>query len=235
MEKTADNKAYFDEYAGTYRTIHTLGIKEISGVDSDYFSEYKIKELSERGVKFNNVLDFGCGDGNSAKYFKKYYPKASYYGIDVSEDSILQALNDNKGSECCFFTYDGKHLPFKNESFDAIFVSCVFHHICPEFWDETLKELFRVLKKRGKLIIFEHNPYNPVTKKIVRDCPFDEDAILISPCKMKQLLAGYKIKLRFTIFFPRKGILGKLVKLERYLSWMFLGGQYYVICERIYA
>lgn len=38
----------FDEYAEDYRTIHTKNIQKVSGQDSDYFREYKIRELFDQ-------------------------------------------------------------------------------------------------------------------------------------------------------------------------------------------
>jgi hypothetical protein len=34
-------------------------------------------------------------------------------------------------------------------------------------------------------------------------------------------------KLQFIIFFPRKGMLSKLIFLEKYFQWLPLGGQYF--------
>ena len=42
-----------------------------------------------------------------------------------------------------------------------------------------------MLKNDGQLIIFEHNPLNPITRKIVKECEYDEDAILLTPKKNK--------------------------------------------------
>ncbi len=42
-----------------------------------------------------------------------------------------------------------------------------------------------VLKKKGRVYIFEHNPYNPVTRYLVATCEFDRDAVLFKkkfPC-----------------------------------------------------
>jgi SAM-dependent methyltransferase len=47
--------------------------------------------------------------------------------------------------------YDGKHLPFENETFDSLFCSEVVEHIFDP--DEILKELNRVLKPGAKALI----------------------------------------------------------------------------------
>lgn len=58
----------FDPYANSYREEHTKNVMQVSGVDSDYFSEYKVKEIQqfEQNTREMRILDLGCGDGNSA-------------------------------------------------------------------------------------------------------------------------------------------------------------------------
>lgn len=92
-----------------------------------------------------------------------------------------------------------------------------------------------VLKDGGKLIVFEHNTYNPVTRKIVNNCVFDSDAVLVNQRAFgKQLRRNgfLKTKKRYTIFFPRKKAFKWLLPLEKHLSWCMLGGQYYYVAEK---
>ena len=53
----------FDAYAKEYRGIHTENIK-ISGADSFYFAEMKVKLLQQlEGNVSLKALDVGCGEG----------------------------------------------------------------------------------------------------------------------------------------------------------------------------
>jgi ubiquinone/menaquinone biosynthesis C-methylase UbiE len=227
MERDFDN---FDEFAKDYRDIHNENIK-LSGVDSDYFAEYKVKEvLKKESDQSLKILDIGCGDGISAVFFNKYFAKHSYTGIDISEESIKEA-EARKEPNSTFGTYDGLTIPFKDEEFDIVFIACVMHHIMPKHHVQLLTDIKRVLKKSGRLYIFEHNPYNPITLKVVRDCVFDKDAILLTPPYSRKILkaAGFnKVNMFFTIFFPRKGFFKKILGLEAFLTWLPLGGQYFV-------
>lgn len=137
-------KKEFDKFANNYREIHTENVQKVSGADSDYFTEYKIAEIS-RFINDGKVwLDFGCGDGNSARFILKYFPHSQYYGVDVSGESIEVAKKRNIfGAH--FECYDGNKLPFEENTFDIVFIACVLHHIPIDLRDKLLKECFRVL------------------------------------------------------------------------------------------
>jgi SAM-dependent methyltransferase len=228
--RTFDN---FDEFADQYREIHNENIKS-TGADSDYFAEYKILELKKH-IKHEvfNFLDYGCGDGQIYKYFIKHFPKAKYIGIDISEDSINKAKS--KFPEGFFLTFDGNNFPTDCKDFDIIFTSCVLHHINHDLHENVLSSIKKQLNNDGKLIIFEHNPLNPVTVKIVNECVFDEDAVLLKHFYLKKVLAktGFKnTQINFTLFFPRHKIFSILHPLEHFLRFIPFGGQYYSISNK---
>jgi ubiquinone/menaquinone biosynthesis C-methylase UbiE len=221
----------FDEFADNYRQIHNENIN-ITGVDSDYFSEHKIKTVKiYENNSFENfkILDFGCGDGNSYSFFKTYFPTSSYKGIDISSESINVAESkfENKND---FKVFNGIEIPFEDQTFDIVFIACVLHHINEELHTKIFHEIHRVLKTNGRLYIFEHNPYNPITRHIVNTCPFDKDAVLLPPYKLKKTLKSINynsISLNFILFFPRHKIFNFLIRVEKFLTRIPLGGQYF--------
>jgi ubiquinone/menaquinone biosynthesis C-methylase UbiE len=137
------------------------------------------------------------------------------------------------GADVQFVHFDGTTLPFPDESFEAVFTACVFHHIDHVEHVGLLSEIRRVLVKGGTFIIFEHNPLNPLTVHAVNTCEFDEHAKLIRAGQMLKRcsLAGFSRNLRrYRIFFPRS--LRYFRPLERYLTWLPLGAQYLVAAEK---
>lgn len=227
----------FDKFANDYRLLHTKCVKKTSGADSNYFTEYKIRELFERNYISNSskILDMGCGDGNSARFFSIYFSECEYYGTDISAESIAVAKRKNVALQKRFCCYDGKKLPYDNNFFDVVYIACVLHHVEFNKRKQLLRECLRVLKPMGKLIIFEHNPYNPITRMLVKDCPFDKDAELITPRYQVKLLKhiGFYIDSKaFTLFMPRKGLFKKLQWIEKHISWLPIGGQYYTVSEK---
>tara|TARA_B100000809_G_C15122322_1_gene524795 strand:- start:1193 stop:1897 length:705 start_codon:yes stop_codon:yes gene_type:complete len=227
-ERQFDN---FDEHAVGYRETHDKVVK-MSGADSDYFSEYKIVEILkfEEANSSLNILDFGCGDGNSSVFIRKHFTNANVFGTDVSEGSVNIA-NEKEISNAIFKAYDGSKLPFEDNQFDVVFTSMVFHHIEHRLHAGILSEIKRVLKKGGRFYNFEHNPKNPLTRKVVRECAFDEDAVLLKPSYNKRITdkSGLKtVNLNYTLFFPRHKLFKIFLGLEKMLSWCPIGAQYYI-------
>jgi SAM-dependent methyltransferase len=225
----------FDEFATDYRQIHNENIK-LTGADSQYFSEFKVKWLRQYYGKSLpcHILDLGAGDGTCLSYFASYFPDAQLKGIDVSELSIREAAAKNiPNTEVK--AYDGQNIPFAEGLFDCILVATVMHHIRFELHSGLMKEAFRVLKPGGKIFIVEHNPHNPVTMHMVNTCPFDEDAVLLKPAYTKKLLKsiGFQnVKNHFTLFFPRGVFFKAFHFLEKYLESIPIGGQYVGVGEK---
>lgn len=225
----------FDQFATDYRSIHNDNIK-LTGADSQYFSEFKIKWLKEYfgTKKVASILDLGAGDGTCLTYFSQYFPEAALFGIDVSELSIEEAAA-KKIPNTEVKVYDGTNIPYADNQFDVILVATVMHHIRFELHLPLMKEALRVLKPGGKIFIVEHNPYNPVTMHMVNTCPFDEDAVLLKPGYTTKLLktSGFKsAKNHFTLFFPRGGFFKAFHFLEKHLSPIPIGGQYVTVGEK---
>ena len=86
------------------------------------------------------VMDLGCG----SKPYRELFDCKEYIGVDF-ENPGHPHLNEQID-----VFYDGKNLPFENESFDVIFCSEVFEHVFN--LPELLREINRVLKVGGKLI-----------------------------------------------------------------------------------
>lgn len=229
----------FDKYAETYDTGHDKAVA-VSGFKSDYFHEYKFKEvinflksqgLIKKKIKF---LDFGCGIGRSVDYLKKF-PNISIYGIDVSEGEINVARKNSKGlKNVKFSSFDGVNIPFK-EKFDVIFVANVFHHIKRNNQQKVMKKIAQSLTDGGYLFIFEHNPLNPMTQWIYykNDYQFDKNSNLLSPMHTKTLLKKsglFKNTVNFKIFFPRS--FSNFIKYEKYLSKVPFGAHYYYIAQK---
>ena len=97
------------------------------------------------------VLEIGCGTGNGSKLIKKYFQAKSVYATDLDKKMIDIAKKRNKDNSISFEVQNATTLKYKDNYFDAVFDLGVIHHI-PN-WKDCLKELKRVLKPKGHLII----------------------------------------------------------------------------------
>lgn len=227
------NEAEFDQFADEYHAMHTKGIAA-SGEGPEYFSEYKIKDIAKAvsrpdgttaaGLK---LLDFGAGTGNSVPFVTKHFPTASLTCLDLSQRSLDLAEKRFPG-QAAYVRFGGDSIPFDDDHFDIAFAMCVFHHIDHSQHVQTLGELRRVIRPGGHLFVFEHNPLNPLTVRVVNQCPFDANARLIGAKDMKKRLldAGFvNAKASYRVFFPRA--LRPMRATEPWLTWLPLGGQYF--------
>lgn len=226
----------FDHFSSEYRQIHDQNLK-ISGENSDYFCEHKVKEIKRRehSLSGKKILDLGCGDGRTEVFFVKHFPRSKIFGIDVSKKSINQAIN-KKIPNCRFVAYNGSIIPYPNNVFDIVFMACVLHHISWKYHQKIIEECYRVLKSGGKLYIFEHNIYNPLTRMLVKNCVFDGDAILLPArylIKVVRLGGFVNLSRHYVLFFPRIKLFKPFIAHEHWLSKLPIGGQYYIKAQKL--
>jgi SAM-dependent methyltransferase len=113
--------------------------------------------------------------------------------------------------------------------FNAAYAIAVMHHVPPSDWTNFLTEMRRVVRPGGMVVVFEHNPINPLTQWIVRTCPIDENAVLLGSRKLRGLMAQsglVDIESRYIIFTPLDG--EGYRKFDRMIGWLPFGAQYYV-------
>ena len=94
------------------------------------------------------LLDAGGGTGRVAQALKDYARKVVV--SDLSLGMLRQAKSKNDLELTCSHT---ECLPFSNESFERVIMVDALHHVCEH--KETARELWRVLKPGGRIVIEE--------------------------------------------------------------------------------
>ena len=225
----------FDHYSPSYEELLKDPIRDrFTGNESGFFHERK-RDLIRNFFRMRRAdthrlhyLDIGCGKGELASLLSKDFQRVA--GCDPSSGMLSFAKDvETRIQE------DPAIIPFGAEEFDFVTAVCVYHHVPPEARLAMTREIGRVLKPGGTLAIIEHNPYNPVTRRIVSRTPVDADAILLKPAEAKGLMeaAGFDTQsLQYFLFFPKSiyDMGGHL--LEGVFRWMPLGGQYAVFATR---
>jgi SAM-dependent methyltransferase len=228
----------FDRFSEGYVEILDASLA-FSGYDSTYFDQFKVREMyriirkTGRADQPLKILNFGCGIGKCERFIAHYFPNSSIYSTDISSESIRISKERNSAlRNVTFAVSDGITIPFQ-DSFDIIFCAGVFHHIPKENRHSILVGLSEKLSPDGKFFLFEHNPWNPLTRRIVASCQIDKNANLISMPALKKMLlhAGFThITGHFIVFFPRW--FSFLTPLERFMGAFPIGAQYYLLASR---
>lgn len=109
--------------------------------------------ISHFAAKGSMLLDFGTGSWRLPLSLSRHGFDVT--GVDIfSEDDLVRFSSKLEGSGAKLLTYDGKTLPFPDQSFDVVSSRNVFEHIINV--DDVLNELDRVLKPGGLFIL--HGP-----------------------------------------------------------------------------
>lgn len=220
--------AEFDAFAATYEQSLDASIG-ITGESFNYFAQYKAAYIA-RSVSPSGparILDYGCGVGLLSRHLHALMPEKQVDGFDPSEESILRIdpglrLQGSFTSELCLI----------GQGYDVIVLANVLHHVRPENRRELVQRLTARLRSGGKVVVFEHNPVNPLTRRAVSQCVFDGDAILLPERETRGYFRdrGFRLRRDYIVFFPR--FLSWLRPIERFLAWCPLGAQYVVTATK---
>lgn len=241
MEKQSEkvNKHHcryeFDEFAKDYRVEQSKYYAAYTKDTSEFFAELKIQKLLSwlpelSGRTGMSILDYGCGDGYMTSVLARYLPGNMLYGTDPSAQSIeiAQKLHPHIAFDCIEETV----VPYADHRFDLICTAGVFHHIPFDEHGLWLDELMRILKPNGRLVMFELNPLNPLTRYIFKYHPMDQQATMLTPWYARRLLGKFgKVSVRFYYFFPSWLRFLRVID-PLFERWCPISGLYAVILKR---
>jgi ubiquinone/menaquinone biosynthesis C-methylase UbiE len=121
------------------------------------------------GVKPNHrVLDLACGPGFVALEFARHAREV--VGVDLTAEMLKKAralARRESFDNVTFRRADGTHLPFPAGSFDLVVTRASFHHF-PEP-ARVLKEITRVLKQTGRILISDNTSKNDAAKSLLQN------------------------------------------------------------------
>lgn len=109
------------------------------------------------GVRAKSVLDVGTGSGLFAEAFFKQ-------GLDVTGTDVNPAMIAAAQTfvpEARFETAPAERQPFDDQSFDVVFMACVFHEVDDQV--QTLSEARRLAVKRIAILEYPYReqPFGP--------------------------------------------------------------------------
>jgi SAM-dependent methyltransferase len=136
--------------------------EEVDRSENPNYLQRKIEILLKEfdiALSDKKMLDFGCGAGASTLIFLRC-GATDVTGVEVNDtllDIAKSRLNDffEKGFHLMKIEYiDGKYsMPFPNGEFDIVWAQAILEHVLPDQRASVLRELWRVLKKDGLLVL----------------------------------------------------------------------------------
>jgi len=131
-----------------------------------------LSNLRDKVVDFTNapvksrILDVATGTGKQAFAFAKKGHEV--VGIDLSKHMLKVAVKKNKYENVRFQVADATKLPFEDNRFDVSCVSFALHDMILTVREKTLKEMRRVTKTNGTIIIVDYGlPKNRIGRFFV--------------------------------------------------------------------
>jgi len=160
--KTKKTSAFYDDLMAEKRNRVIWGKKRFDASKSQEsisIQKYFKTPVSTLVKTEDVVLDLGCGAGIFLPVIAPLC--ARLIGIDVSSTFVKyskQIIEKNDILNASAIKASSGNIPFKDNSFDSIIIVDVLHHL--RHIDETLKDVRRILKPGGRLIIYEPNKLN---------------------------------------------------------------------------
>ena len=142
------------------------------------------------------VLDIGCGTGAQLELYKNQ--RCEIYGIDTSP-SMLAKAKERFGSSAQLIITDAGKTPFSDSYFDLILASFVIHEMPPPTRSIVFKEMNRLVKNEGHILLTDFHFKSRWTMKGI----FTKCFITLS-----EIMAGRQHYKNYRHFMKNKGIPG---------------------------
>jgi ubiquinone/menaquinone biosynthesis C-methylase UbiE len=111
------------------------------------------RHLQKHKINLANraILDAGCGSGYSTELIAREFVPSCLVAFDLMPEQI--ELAKRRGLNADVFVGDMTNLELPSETFDAVFIFGVLHHI--PTWRQALHEMASVLRSEGVLLVEE--------------------------------------------------------------------------------
>lgn len=207
--------SYWEGWSKVYDKIVKVAFLPFGGE-----SRFRNKVVDTAGPMQNeDVLDLCCGTGSVTKILsQRVLPNGSVTGVDLSEHMMAKAKNKVTAETASFRIASADKLPFKDNTFNKAFISYGMHELSTKVRQKAIRELYRVLKVGGVLVIVDYYlPKNPITRlPIAFFVKFFEEKIAYQMMKEDPLPSELKAA-RFKVVkkeFPLGGMF-QLIRAEK--------------------
>jgi len=139
--ETPDARTFLDVGRDTARAIHAV-----------------LDKVGRSLAEFESVLDFGCGCGRTLMWLAGDSPDTNFFGTDVDAEAIAWC---RANLACAGFEVNRAIPPmsYADATFDLVYGISVLTHLSEEHQLLWLKDLRRVLKPGGLLLLSVHGEH----------------------------------------------------------------------------
>jgi ubiquinone/menaquinone biosynthesis C-methylase UbiE len=112
--------------------------------------------FSGRDQRRLRLMDIGCGTGRFLDFVKQAWPRLPVVGLDLSEAYLREAERHlERWSRVDTMVANAEAIPLASDSLDAVTSIFMFHELPPEVRRIVLREVSRVLKPGGRLVVVD--------------------------------------------------------------------------------
>ncbi len=117
-----------------------------------------LNRMGRRFDSFHNILDFGCGCGRTLIWFSPKGGSPSFFGTDIDREAVSWCRDHLPFAQ---FEQNDRLPPlsYPSQTFDLVYAVSVFTHFDEELQFLWLRELRRVMKSGGILLLSLHGEY----------------------------------------------------------------------------
>jgi ubiquinone/menaquinone biosynthesis C-methylase UbiE len=101
------------------------------------------------------VLDVGCGTGSHLELYQRF--KCHLYGVDLSP-AMLEVARNRLGDAAQLDLGNATDLPYEDGKFDLVITMLSLHEMAPGTRTLVMKEIKRVLKDKGRILLIDFQP-----------------------------------------------------------------------------
>ena len=141
-------ESMFDEIAPTYDKLNHIFTLNI---DIRWRKEI-VKYISDKNIPSSNILDLASGTGDLTLELLNLNPQR-ICAVDISKNMLEIQRAKIKDNRLELIQADVNSLPFENKTFDIVTIGFGVRNF--ENLDASLKEISRVMKPDGRLIVLE--------------------------------------------------------------------------------
>jgi len=118
----------------------------------DYHDKLRLNDLINQN---SNILDVGCSIGISTEFLKNEFEDSNVEGLDLSPFFLSMAMlrNEENNLNINYIHANAESIPKENNYYDLVTCNFLFHETPKEATIKILKEINRVLKSNGILMI----------------------------------------------------------------------------------